>query len=104
MKHIIESIIGRKGSGFRNYKGYLSYGDIVRVSNGALLMYMEENDARRFAALPVSAFVSVEYAIIAADYDDMLKNTSSVGNSEIWNITHIFKTSRRFRCMLFNRR
>ena len=96
MKHIIESIIGKRGSGFHSYKGYLSYGDIVRVSKGVLLMYMEEKDARRFAGERFSAFVSLEYAISAAEYDEMLKNTSSVGNSEIWNITHIFKTSGRF--------
>lgn len=95
MKHISESIIGKRGSGTRNYKGYLSYGDIARVSNGALLMYMEEKDARRFAALPVSAFVSKEYAIRAAEYDDMLRENIPHGEKK-WDITHIFKTSGRF--------
>ena len=96
MKHIQESIIGKRGSGFSNYKGYLSYGDIVRVSKGVLLMYMEEKDARRFAAVPESAFVSVEYAAIITNYDDMLRDIRPERKKWDWDITHIFKTSGRF--------
>jgi hypothetical protein len=93
MKHINESIIGRKG--LAGYKNYLSYGDIVRVSNGVLLMYMGEKDARIFAGEPGSAFVSKEYAIRAARYDDMLRENIPHGEKK-WDITHIFKTSGRF--------
>lgn len=93
MRHISESIIGRKGL---SYKNYLSYGDIVRVSNGILLMYMGEKDARIFAGEPFSAFVSVEHAIIIDNYDDMLREILPVTKNHVWNITHIFKTSGRF--------
>jgi len=89
MKHINESIIGRKGNA-RDYRDFLESGDIVKTSGGHLLMFNGTKDT------PNGAFFNSVHIIFIIYYDSLLNCVDeNIAKPEDWDIAEIYKTSGR---------